>query len=243
MDKWGDFNFSAFTINTTSNIVTSSFFATLTLVSPSGNKVNAAAAGFEPYTRGPLLNHYIIGLDELINIERSGATDQSLWYFDAPSKFSGNLGIAYGGTLQFTLGAFSGDFSQLNGDSVNVVLLDCATCQGPVSLGVTLGFSISALRGSSSGMFSGNTKRFSIPLLEGLAVGWRKDPQNSLLEWTTASQCDVIQVLSRLSRVRILGDWTTLQETVALDDVRVVNTMGRIPLCASSRPDASVCTC
>ncbi len=107
-----------------------------------------------------------------------------------------------------------------------MVLLECALCQGPVSRGVTLGFSMAALRTSSSGVFTGSTKRFSIPLLEGLTVGWKKDSQNSLVEWTTASQCDVIQVLSRLSRVRILGDWTTLQETVALDDVSIVNLKG-----------------
>jgi hypothetical protein len=84
----------------------------------SGNKV-VTGASYEPYTRGPLLNHYVVGSDNLINIEYSGATDQSLWYFEAPSKFSGNHGIAYGGDLQFTLGAFSGDFSQLNDDSVS----------------------------------------------------------------------------------------------------------------------------
>ncbi len=102
-------------------------------------------------------------------------------------------------------------------------MLECAACQGPVSLGVTLGFNMATLRKSSSGMFSGSTKRFSVPLVE---VAWRKDPQNSLSAWSAATQCDLIQVLSRLSRVRILGDWTTLQESVALDDVRFVNTKG-----------------
>jgi hypothetical protein len=106
---------------------------------------------------------------------------------------------------------------------VKVVVLECASCQGPVSLGITLGFSIHSLRSSSSGMFSGSTKRFSIPLVEGV---WMKDPQNSLSAWPAASQCDLIQVLSRLSKVRILGDWTTLQESVALDDVRIANTKG-----------------
>ncbi len=133
--QWAEFTFTAFYTNTSSGHVSSSLLGTITLVSPSGSLVGSdflmgasdwlifgnkvvTVASYEPYTRGPLLNHYVVGSDDLINIEYSGATDRSLWYFEAPSKFSGNQGIAYGGDLQFTLGALSGDFSQLNDDSV-----------------------------------------------------------------------------------------------------------------------------
>mmetsp|Transcript_4536 Transcript_4536/g.7394 ORF Transcript_4536/g.7394 Transcript_4536/m.7394 type:complete len:88 (+) Transcript_4536:172-435(+) len=85
--------------------------------------------------------------------------------------------------------------------------------------------------------------RVSIPLKEGTQTGWIKDPQNSLVSWIPASQCDLIQVLSRLTKISILGDWTTWQESVALDDVKLVNTKGQLPLCAMSRPDASICSC
>lgn len=52
------------------------------------------------------------GSDDLINVGGSGGgADQSLWYFRAPPAFMGNQGMAYGGTLQFTLSSFSGDFS------------------------------------------------------------------------------------------------------------------------------------
>lgn len=54
----------------------------------------------------------------------------------------------------------------------------------------------------------------------------------------------MIQVLSRLSSLDILGDWTTWYETMALDNVQILNTKtGQIPVCAMSRPDASICTC
>jgi len=99
------------------------------------------------------------------------------------------------------------------------VELECTSCVGPVGKGITLAFPISALT-----PFSGAATAFKIPLLEG--KGWLKDPQNSLLGWTAASQCDVIQVLSRLSSLRILGDWTTWYETVALDNVKITNTIG-----------------
>ena len=79
-----------------------------------GNTQPVAAAGFEAYSRGPTLNRYIVGTDDEINVQTSGASDSSLWYFQAPMKYYSNFGIAYGGTISFTLGAFSGDFSMLN---------------------------------------------------------------------------------------------------------------------------------
>lgn len=38
--------------------------------------------------------------------------DNTLWWFKAGPMFSGNVGIAYDGTLEFSLGAFSGSFSE-----------------------------------------------------------------------------------------------------------------------------------
>mmetsp|Transcript_4538 Transcript_4538/g.7400 ORF Transcript_4538/g.7400 Transcript_4538/m.7400 type:complete len:206 (+) Transcript_4538:713-1330(+) len=203
----------------------------------------SSSVTYEPYSRGAMLNHYILGADDKINVQQSGATDQSLWYFVAPSKFLGNLGIAYGGSLQFTMSSFSGDFSTSNGGDTAVVLLECAECEGPVSTGITLAYPLSALTNSPNGAFKGKPMRVSIPLKEGTQTGWIKDPQNSLVSWIPASQCDLIQVLSRLTKISILGDWTTWQESVALDDVKLVNTKGQLPLCAMSRPDASICSC
>lgn len=150
---------------------------------------------------------------------------------------------------------------------MNVVVLECASCDGPVGKGITLGFSIRALGLSSNGAFTGAPKRIAIPLLE--SSGWLKDPQNSLLSWTVPSRCDMIQVLSRLSSIKILGDWTTWYETIALDNVQIANikgkkkqssreriifhshsddlnyvqSTGQLPVCAMERPDASICVC
>jgi len=256
VDKWDTFNFIV-----VSEDGVSSYEGTVTLVPPSGaiagssfllgsevwtiegNKAASSAATFEPYSRGALLNHYVLGADDKINVQSAGAADQSLWYFRAPAKYEGNLGISYGGSLEFTLSSFSGDFSASNGDDVNVVLLECAECDGPVGKGITLGYPISALNASPNGAFDGSPLRVSIPLKEGTATGWVKDSQNSLQAWGAASKCDLIQVLSRLSKVRVLGDWTPWHETVALDDVQLRNTKGQLPICAMSRPDASICTC
>lgn len=253
--KWDSFEYL---VESESGVL--SYPGTVTLVPPSGaitgsnfllsseawtvtgNKVTSYEASYEPYSRGQLLNHYVLGTDDKVNIQAAGGSDASLWYFTAPaSKFTGNFGIAYGGTLKFTLAAFSGDFAKLNADDSMVMLLECAECEGPVGQGITLGVTMSTLRSSANGAFTGDSKRFSMPLQEG--VGWVKDPQNSLLSWSAASQCDIIQVLSRLTAVRILGDWTAWYETVALDDVLISNNKERLPLCAMARPDASICTC
>lgn len=87
-----------------------------------GNKAASYSAAYEPYSRGSLLNHYIVGTDDKVNVRAAGAPDQSLWYFVAPAKFLGNLGIAYGGSLQFSLASFSGDFSKLNDASVRTLV-------------------------------------------------------------------------------------------------------------------------
>jgi len=253
INKWSSFNF------TVNNGRETSLEATITLVPPSGslngsdfllnnggwqvvgNKALASTADWEPYSRGSLLNRYIYGTDDKINIRKAGAAtpDQSLWYFSAAPSLLGNTGASYGGTLSFTLGGFSGDFSTNNGLQTHIVELECAKCVGPVGPGILLAIPLSAMQAFKS--FTGAPTVFTVSLLE--SAGWIKDPQNSLLPWTAPSQCDMIQVLSRLSAMRILGDWTPWYETVALDNVLVKNTKEHKPLCGMLRPDASICTC
>lgn len=202
-----------------------------------GNKAPISPAKFESLSRGGL-NNYIYSTDDKVNLG-VGGIDSSLWYFVAPSKFLGNIGISYGGNLQFTMGAFSGDFSKLNGLDTSLVELECEQCVGPIRKGIKLVFPI---RASSTGRsFTGISSKFTISLTEG--AGWLRDPQNSLQKWTAPTKCEVIQVLSRLSSFRILGDWTSWHESVALDDVRFVNLKEQIPICAQVRPDASECNC
>jgi hypothetical protein len=249
INKWDTFTY------TTSDGSSDSYTGTVTLVPSDGSLVGSdfllnnsdwtivgnkaiTAATYESLSFGSKLNYYIYGTDDKVNVKSTGGDDQSLWYFNAPSAYLGNMGIAYGGYLRFTLGSFSGDFTKQNSAKTHMVLLECATCEGPVSQGITLGFSISNYTTAS---FNGDPMQFDIELIEG--HGWVKDPQNSLLEWDVASKCDVIQVLSRLSAIKILGDWTQWYETVALDDVKIYNTQGNLPICAQSRNDASICTC
>ena len=91
---------------------------------------------------------------------------------------------------------------------------------GPVGKGLLIVMPLSSVP-----HFSGDATTYTLTLLE--TKGWLKDPQNSLLNWPAPTQCDMIQVLSRLSAIRILGDFTTWYETVALDDVIMSNTQSK----------------
>ena len=180
-----------------------------------GNQI-LSAASFEPSSRGNRINYYIYGSDDEINVGPQGG-DMALWYFQAPQISLVNLNVAYKGYLRFDLSALAGDFSRLNPPSTNIVELECSECDGPTMPGLTLGFPISALPYS----FNGSTTTFTLSFEE--TFGWLKNPQNALLQWSLPSQCDMINVLSGLTALRILGDWTSWYETIAMDNVMIYN--------------------
>jgi len=204
-----------------------------------GNKSPSHAVTYEASSRGQL-NQYVYGSDELINTDVTGGSDRSLWYFDAPAKFLGHHGIAYVGAFQFLLSSFQGDFRNeklnqgIDRSGLHLVEVHCAECN--TNRGETIAFPL-----SSATPFTGSTTSYSIPLLE--SAGWIKDPKNSLLDWAAPTQCEFIEILSSISSIRILGDFTSWYESVALDQVHFVNTKAQIPICAQHRPDASECTC
>jgi len=194
---------------------------------------------YEASSRGAL-NHYVYGSDDTINSAAAGQPDKNLWYFNAPPKFLGHHGIAYGGSLQFTLSSFHGDFSAakrntgVDSSGLHLVELHCAKCN--VNRGVTLAFPA-----SKAHAFTGAAQAFSLALKEG--GGWVEDPKNTLKPWRPPTQCTFIQVLSGLSELRILGDFTSWYESVALDTFQLVNLKAQVPQCAQLLPDASRCTC
>jgi len=206
-----------------------------------GSKIGEHPVTYESSSRG-VLNHYVYGSDDTINTHHATGSDQSLWYFKAPSKFLGHHGISYRGKLQFTLSSFQGDYSSdrlntgaLVAGGLHLVYLECGKCN--LNKGVRLAFPLSATKSG----FSGTATMFDIELSE--TGGWLEDSKNSLVKWSPPSQCTFIEVLSGLSGVSILGDITKWYESVALDTVQVVNHGAKIPVCAQGTPDASACTC
>jgi len=181
---------------------------------------SGGAASYDASSRGAALNRYIYGEEELINLSTKEpgvivpGSDQTQWYFNAPAKFVTDMTAGYGGTLEFTLGQAAGDFTDAAArvSSAHLVRLECATCktQGE-DTGIQLSYQL-------AGTWDGATKTFSIPLSES---SWLKDPENSNSAWAAPTQCEMYQVLHRLSGLQILGDLLTGHESVMLDSVKL----------------------
>ena len=215
-------------VNTDGTIVCSDFLLGTDDWTIVGNKARVSAPIFEPYSRNNFINHYIYATDNHVHVptnnhvSTNSQRDKALWYFNAPSKMLGNLGIAYGGYISFTMSIFAGDMTQMN-QGVNLVELECSRCG--YNKGITLGYPMPA------NPIKNNMASFKIELTE--TANWQKITQdttttsqpshNVRYERTYPSKCEFIQVLSQLSGLRILGDLTQWTETVALDNVYISN--------------------
>lgn len=197
-----------------------SSIGTVTLVPPSKRLVSSdfridtdgwqvsgrATLSRESLARG-LLSQYIVAT--------SGSTQQAAtsrndgyWRFVAPQHFLGNKVAAYGGTLTFVAGAFAGDFSPGQVQTGPLVTLECDHCLDgkPARFG----------HWPVAGSMDGRTKRFTVPIQPS---AWRKDPRNTLVAWSSVTECELVRVLQSLSSLQILGDWSSGLETIGIDDV------------------------
>ena len=211
--------------STASTMLTSADFSTGTESFLASDSKGVWATTYEPTSIGAEMNRYVHASDR----------DRGNWWFLFPSAFLGDQAMAYGGSLSFALSSAAGDFSasKLRAKSVGSrlaggvwgVMLDCATCSN--GAGITLGFPVESLG------FTGATKRFTVPLSE---ASWRKDPHNTLnTAWSAPTKCELVEVLSKLSAVRVLGDFTTGPESVSLDKVRLAAGTGKHNACEASR--------
>lgn len=188
------------------------------------------------------LNDFIHARDREIFLDTAGL-DTTLWQFVAPAKFLGDFAVAYGGSLSFTIATTTGPFvkttsgknfnndptlpqTHSDGGNLPVVTLECATCivtredtnegtQG--EYGVRLVFPLSKLPLLWANKRTSATVK--IPLKAN--AGWLIDPRNANHDWTPPTKCEFATVLHRVSKWSIMGDYSPLVETVALDDVKV----------------------
>ena len=206
-----------------------------------GNK--RSHVNHEPTRRGEM-SQYIYAVDDLIDVDAK-RNDRQIWKFLLPEKYTGWYGSGYGGTFEFSLSSFSGDYSGENSHWVddkfhplNLVEIYCQSCD--FFKGTTIAYPLSKTQG-----FTGITAKYSLNMTE--TAGWVKDPQNTLFEWTTPSKCSFIEVLSSITSVKILGDFTNWYESVSIDNVKWVAapSKGRyqLPICAQDTPDCRKCSC
>ena len=176
-----------------------------------GNKASVSAPIYEPYSRNNFINHYIYATDNHVHISTTthSRKDKALWYFNAPSKMLGNMGIAYGGHISFVISIFAGDMKKMNQD-LNLVELECSRC------GYNVGYPM------PTDPIINNMASFKLELTE--TSIWQKVTQDTTASINRSlSKREFIEVLSQLSGLRILGDLTQWTETVALDNVYISN--------------------
>jgi hypothetical protein len=206
--------------NPEQNIAESSFVS-----GPDGweilGNVNQVEPVHQPYGWG-LLNRYVYGTDDVQYIDFKTGYDRKKWYFVAPqSWYLPDIASAYDGQLRFTVKSTYGDFSYLN-DPLDWVSLECDKCNNGNGLRI-IRFTDNLLK------WDGNEQQVSLTLAAGQL--WKFDPLNTALPYRDATECEIAAVLSGLTRLKILGDFTQAGEGVAIYDVTIAiaPTMPRFP--------------
>ena len=74
-----------------------------------GNK-RTMDAKHQGFWMGPKMSHYILGTDDLVNVDLKNRDDKNLWYFRSPPIHLVNRPVL----MVFTIISFSGDFTKLN---------------------------------------------------------------------------------------------------------------------------------
>jgi hypothetical protein len=84
-----------------------------------GNK-NIIAAIHKPYSLGSEMSNYILGTDNLVNVDSNNKNDRNLWYFRSPKIHL----MKQPAIMVFTITSFSGDFNKLNSALPVVKIID-----------------------------------------------------------------------------------------------------------------------
>jgi hypothetical protein len=136
-----------------------------------GNKYMTAAI-HKPYSLGSM-SHYILGTDNLVNVDSIRKDDRNLWYFRSPPIKL----IFQPAIMVFTITSFSGDFVKLNQGAAVVKITDSKGCVASFYKAV----------------FDGKMQTLTVPFLEELwtsnDVSFKKLFQNSFIveilgDWT-----------------------------------------------------------
>jgi hypothetical protein len=168
-----------------------------------GNK-NITCAFFTPFSLDGLMSNYIIGNDKVINVDYKNKDDANLWYFS--KNFPTNYSLSNTSIFSFTMTSFIGDFTKLNyNNSLSSALIKIIN-------NVTNELIIFPVNHLIE-KYNGSLHTFVIPMV-----------YNVWLNGYNYSQIDrkyFLRVLSNVTRIDILGDWTQGNETIGLDNVMI----------------------
>jgi len=178
-----------------------------------GGNTPASGVKYAPTSWGGL-KEYVYGADEVQSLDFTTGIDVVKWYFEAsPNVFyRKELALAYGGYMRFRLRAQYGNFLELN-DPLDWVTIECASCN--------TGHGARIIRFVDEHLqWTGNEVHLNLELHEN--GRWSFDPMNSAAGYVYATQCQIAAILTNVSRIAILGDFTRGGEGIALDDVAFV---------------------
>jgi len=186
--------------------------------SVSGNVLGSDATADGPRHHGVVLgklDRFLSGFDQIQRLNPTGDPDDvARWYFEASADFhTREMVAAYGGHVRFTMRSLSGNFTNLN-SRLEWLVLECAACESG------RGIRLVKLAEGNQDAWDGSERRVSLNLHP--RELWQRDPFNPVLDFEYATECEIAAVLTNLSRMAILGDYTRAGETVAIDDVEIV---------------------
>jgi hypothetical protein len=162
------------------------------------------AAIFMPYSLDGLMSNFIIGKDDVINVDSKNKDDRNLWFFS--KQLPANFSLSNATALSFTMTSLMGDFTNLNNPnsfgSAFVKLFNNVSNEYIVFPVINL-----------IQQYDGKIKEFYIPLINQVWVtGHNHIP---------TAHDDFKRILKNISRIDILGDWTRGNETIGLDNVKI----------------------
>lgn len=114
-----------------------------------GNK-RITEAKHQSYIMGPKMSNYILGTDDLVNVDFRNRDDKNLWYFRSPPITLVKRPVL----MVFTITSFSGDFTKLNADVPLVKIIGADN--------LSVGFD--KLVFNSAQMFDGKMTTVNVPL-------------------------------------------------------------------------------
>jgi hypothetical protein len=157
-----------------------------------GNK-RTTEAKHQSYIIGPKMSNYILGTDDLVNVDFRNRDDKNLWYFRSPPITLVKRPVL----MVFTITSFSGDFTKLNAGLPLVKIIGADNLTAVFDKLVFDGAQV--FNGAdvvNTHLFNGKMTTVNVPLAH-------------LNE----------KIFQKPFTIEILGDWTRGIETVAIDNV------------------------
>jgi hypothetical protein len=162
------------------------------------------SATFMPYNFNGLMTNFIVGHDDVINVDHKNKDDRNLWFFS--KQLTETVSLVNTSIMSFTMSSFVGNFTNLNNPNSSTMEL--------VKLfnNVTQEHIVFPIRNLVK-RYNGNIQEFVIPMVYQV---WINGKNNMPMIYD-----DFKRILKNISHIYILGDWTRGNETVGLDNVKI----------------------